>query len=84
MLVLLVLSRVVFGRSLAPGEGRNEQLCTGFQPCAHCAAQLRHTTTSIPPRDRLEPPLRPQYLANASIRSSARLLLNSTPWRITA
>lgn len=35
MLVLLVLSRMVFGRSLAPGEGRNEQLCTGFQPCAH-------------------------------------------------
>jgi hypothetical protein len=69
MLVLLVLSRVVFGRSLAAGEGRNEQLCTGCQPCAHSLLPATSHKHHASLRDRVEYPLRPQCLASTLIRA---------------
>lgn len=86
MLALPVLSRVVFERSLASGDGRNEQLCTGIHFSLPRLVLPSHVT---PPQQQhhsaiASNTLLSQYLANASKQSSARFLLDSIAWRTTA
>lgn len=78
MLVLLVLSRVVFGKSLAPG-GRERTAPHGLSVLrAFVIAHLRHitTTTITSLRDRLLLLLAPQCLFTSLIQNSTCFLLN--------